>query len=155
MKEVKLQNHQLKGPNYILAYIDGSCLDNPRGPAAAAAILHYRGREKEVSRFLGPGTNNMAELNAVKLALETIKTRTIPVHIYTDSTYVIGMLTKGWNAKKNTKLVKQIKKLMAEYGQIKFIKIKGHSSNRYNNRADLLAKETARKGKSIGQPPKG
>lgn len=124
----------------IHIYADGACSGNP-GPAGIGVLLIYRSYKKEISEYIGHGTNNIAELTAIKRALETIKKskRNIPIKLYLDSNYVIGLFTKNWKAKKNIELIESIKKLLKEFENIEFIKVKGHSSNKGNNRADRLA----------------
>lgn len=60
-------------PDYIL-YTDGGSRGNP-GPAGSGAyITDGSGKMlKEATQFLGNTTNNVAEWNAVVLALETLK----------------------------------------------------------------------------------
>ncbi|MFQ6104167.1 MAG: ribonuclease HI family protein [Candidatus Glassbacteria bacterium] len=54
-------------------YIDGASRGNP-GPSGAGIVIEVPGGEKrEVSRYLGERTNNQAEYEAFKLALEELK----------------------------------------------------------------------------------
>ena len=132
----------------VVIYTDGSCKHNP-GPAGAAALLTYRGRRKLVSRFLGEGTNNIAELEAIRLALDMMKDRKIPIDLYTDSTYVIGVLTKGWKAKKNNELVMELRELVALFPNLRLLKVKGHAGNPDNELVDELAGAAADTGQGI------
>jgi ribonuclease HI len=124
----------------VKIYTDGACSGNP-GPAAAAALLRYQGKEKELSRYLGLATNNIAELTAVQIALEAIKDRSLPVDLHTDSTYVIGVLTLGWSAKANQELIAAIRRLIATFSDLRFIKVKGHAGVADNERVDELARQ--------------
>lgn len=62
-------------------------------------------------------TNNIAELTAIKLALELLNELEQndllsvgrKIHIFTDSQYCNGLLMKGWVAKKNQDLVAEIR----------------------------------------------
>ena len=85
------------------------------------------------------GTNNIAELEAIKTGLSEIKNPDLPVRIYTDSSYAMGLLTLGWKPKKNTALVLSIKDLIKKFKDIEFVKIKGHSGHIENEMADRLA----------------
>ena len=123
----------------IKIFTDGACTGNP-GPAASAALLMYRGREKELARYLGEGTNNIAELDAISLGLEAVRTRHLPVNVYSDSTYAIGVLQKGWRAKKNREQIAELRRLMATFDDLRLIKVKGHSGIPENERVDELAK---------------
>ena len=129
----------------IHIYTDGACSGNP-GPAGIGVFLFYKSHKKEISEFIGHATNNIAELTAIKRGLETVKEkkRNMPIKIYSDSGYAIGLFTKGWNASKNVELVNSIKQLIKEFKNITFIKVKGHSNIRGNNVVDRLAKTAIR-----------
>ncbi|HNR12104.1 MAG TPA: ribonuclease H [Thermodesulfobacteriota bacterium] len=124
----------------IIVYTDGACTGNP-GPAGIGIILTYRGQRKELSRFIGSGTNNIAELTAILLALKEIKNSAIPVFLYTDSAYACGVLLMGWKPKKNQDLIQKIKAEMARFASLTIIKVKGHAGNEENERADQLARQ--------------
>lgn len=128
----------------IHIFADGACTGNP-GPAGIGAVLIYNGHTRPLSQFLGEATNNIAELTAVKTALEAITDKTIPVHLHLDSTYVIGLLSKNWKAKKNIKLVNDLRDLTAQFKTIKFKKVKAHSGDHYNSQADALARNAIKK----------
>jgi ribonuclease HI len=72
----------------IHVFTDGACSGNP-GPAGVGVVLYYNEHKKEISKFIGNATNNIAELTAIKIGLEAIKStyRNLPVIIYTDSAY--------------------------------------------------------------------
>jgi len=70
----------------VEAHTDGACLGNP-GPGGHAALLRYRGKEREVVGGEALTTNNRMELNAVIKALSSLK-RNCDVTIHTDSEYV-------------------------------------------------------------------
>jgi len=54
----------------MIAYADGCCLGNPGKMGAGVVIVHGGKVVKEISRFLGMGTNNIAEYTAVLIAVE-------------------------------------------------------------------------------------
>ena len=97
-------------------------------------------------------TNNRMELLAVIKALEAIKKNELPVHIYSDSQYVINTVQKGWlhnwirtdfkGGKKNKDLWLQYHQLSKKFN-IEFTWVKGHAANPHNNRCDVLATEAA------------
>lgn len=122
----------------IIIYTDGASAGNP-GPSGIGVVMDYRGKRKFISRYIGNATNNIAELKAVKTALENIKKKDIPVRLFTDSSYVQGLLEYKWKANKNTELVEEIRKLMAGFKDILIIKCKGHSGIKDNELADKLA----------------
>ncbi|MFO7839063.1 MAG: ribonuclease H [Desulfosalsimonadaceae bacterium] len=131
--------------NAICVYTDGASSGNP-GPSGIGALLCYGSREREISEYIGIATNNIAELMAVKAALEAIQRKDLPVRLYTDSSYVHGLLTKGWKAKKNQELVAELRSLCRKFQDIKFVKVAGHAGNEGNERADRLATSAIKKG---------
>ncbi len=124
----------------IRIYTDGASSGNP-GPSGSGVVMLYGEHRKELSKYLGNTTNNVAELTAIQMALEHLKTTTKTVVIYTDSSYALGVLTKGWKAKKNRSLIEKIKKQMKPFKALSFIKVAGHAGIPENERADQLAVE--------------
>ena len=59
----------------IVAYADGACSGNP-GPCGAGIVLIDGRSRRELSAFLGEGTNNIAELTAIELAITAMLTLT-------------------------------------------------------------------------------
>ncbi len=123
----------------IVVYTDGACSGNP-GPAGSGVVLIWGKHRKEISRYLGTGTNNIAELVAIQIALETITNKNLPVKLHTDSSYSIGVLKQGWKAKKNQELIENIRQLVAQYPRLELIKVRGHHGVPENERADELAR---------------
>ncbi len=134
----------------VTIYTDGACSGNP-GAGGWGAILMADGRKKEFSGFEKETTNNKMELTAVIEALGKLK-KPCNVELYSDSAYVVNAITLGWleNWKKNgwrgsdKKPVKNIDLWLALDGllmehNVKFIKVKGHADNEFNNRCDALA----------------
>jgi len=123
----------------IRLYTDGACSPNP-GPAGAGVLMKYKQHEKRISKFLGVATNNIAELTAVKIALEAVTDNSKPLVIYTDSQYTIGVLSNPtWNPKKNKKLIAEIKDILTTFKSVDFQWVKGHSGNIENEIVDQLA----------------
>ncbi len=134
----------------VAIYTDGACSYNP-GPGGWGAILMYNGSEKRISGGDANTTNNKMELIAVINALSCLKEK-CKVRLYSDSAYVVNAFVQGWleNWKsngwkkqnkrvKNVELWQQLDKLV-NYHQVEFIKVKGHSDNKYNNECDKLAR---------------
>ncbi len=122
----------------ILVYTDGASSGNP-GHSGIGVFFKYKSHEKELSKYIGIATNNIAELEAIKAGLLELKNTDKPVRIFTDSSYAYGLLVLGWKAKKNIPLVQEIKKIILNFKDLKFIKVKGHSGDESNERADTLA----------------
>jgi ribonuclease HI len=135
----------------ILLYTDGSSRGNP-GPGGYGAILLWGSHRKELSQGYRLTTNNRMELLAVIAGLEAITKRHIPITVYSDSQYVVNAIEKGWlnnwiktnfkGDKKNPDLWKKYYELSQNFS-IKFVWVKGHANNPYNNRCDELATAAA------------
>lgn len=139
----------------VKIYTDGACSGNP-GPGGWGAILMHGDAEKELSGGEAETTNNRMELTAVIAALEALK-EPCEVELYTDSQYVsnainLGWLQswekKGWRRKdgpvKNPDLWQRLLPLLERH-RVRFIWVKGHAENEYNNRCDELAVAQSRK----------
>lgn len=135
----------------IIIYTDGSSRGNP-GPGGYGAILMYGDKRKELSQGYRKTTNNRMELMAVIAALEALKKQELNITIYTDSQYIVNALNQGWlnkwmatnfsKGKKNKDLWVRFYNLYKQHN-IKFVWVKGHAENIYNNRCDVLATTAA------------
>jgi ribonuclease HI len=122
----------------IHIYTDGASSGNP-GPAGIGALLIYNENRKQISQSIGIATNNVAELSAIKIAISHLKRHDLPVRIFSDSSYAIGVLTKARTPQANKELVLEIKRLIQKFRELKFIKVKGHAGIKENEVADFLA----------------
>lgn len=129
----------------IQAWTDGACTGNP-GPCGYGVVLHGEHFCTEVSQYIGRGTNNIAELLAIGVAIELTEQHEGLVEVHTDSNYCIGVLTKGWKAKANQELIRWIKGL-AKGRSLRFVKVKGHAGIPLNERADVLATSAVEHGR--------
>lgn len=94
--------------NQLTIHTDGGSRGNP-GPAASAAVFLDENKQvvNQVSRFLGPATNNEAEYQAVILALETILqnpetySKITTLNFVLDSELVVKQLTGLYKIKKS------------------------------------------------------
>jgi ribonuclease HI len=139
----------------IEIYTDGACLGNP-GRGGWAAVLLHKDNRKEISGGESLTTNNRMELRAAIEGLRALK-KTSNVIIYTDSKYVMDGITKwifnwkknGWKGadKKPIKNVDLWQDLDIEVSkhQLKWVWVKGHSGNKFNEIADVLARSAAEK----------
>lgn len=123
----------------VVVYADGGCSGNP-GPAGLGVVVDDDGVRKELSEYLGHGTNNVAELTAILRVAELYAGDPRPIEIRTDSQYSIGVLSKGWKAKANTELVAEVKRALAKLPDVHLIYVPGHSGFAGNERADELAR---------------
>jgi ribonuclease HI len=138
----------------IVIYTDGSSRGNP-GPGGYGALLMWGTKVKEIGEAYRKTTNNRMELLAVIKALASLKTKEIPIHIYTDSKYIVDSVVKKWldnwirtdfkGGKKNKDLWMEYYAL-AKTMHITFHWVKGHAENKYNNRCDEIATQLADSG---------
>jgi ribonuclease HI len=136
----------------IQIYTDGAARGNP-GLAGWGAILMMDGKEVELGGRMDHATNNIMELSAPIEALKYLKANKIQgnIEIVSDSKYVILGITEwignwiknGWrNAAKKPVLNKELWEKLYELNQEfkpKWTYVKGHSENKHNERADVIA----------------
>ena len=137
--------------NDIVCFTDGACRGNP-GPCGAGCVVSFNGKKYEDSEPLGYHTNNIGELWAIWLALKTTNQNMTPefkdskIRIVSDSQYTIGVLSKGWNAKKNTELIGWIKALISKtHNDVSFHWVGAHSGVPDNETADQLASDAGKR----------
>ncbi len=140
----------------VIMYTDGSSRGNP-GPGGYGTILMAGQRTKELSHGYRKTTNNRMELMAVIAGLEAMKKTGLNITIYSDSQYVVKAVKEGWlnkwlatnfaKGKKNKDLWVRFYDLSTRH-KLKFVWVKGHADNPYNNRCDELA-TTAADGKNL------
>ena len=130
----------------VLIYTDGASRGNP-GPGGFGAVMLYGTLRKELSEGFRLTTNNRMELLSVIAALEALKKENTTVTIYSDSKYVVDSVEKKWvfgwekknfKQKKNTDLWIRFLNVYRKQN-VKFVWVKGHASNKENNRCDELA----------------
>ena len=126
-------------PDAIHIWTDGACEGNP-GPAGLGVVIIDGKEHRELSEYLGQGTNNIAELSAILRGLESIEDRKRPVIVYSDSQYSIGLLSQNWKAKANAELVAKLRGLVRQFTDLRFVKVAAHSGIPLNERVDELAR---------------
>ena len=130
----------------ICIFTDGASSGNP-GPSGIGVFLRFGEYEKEISKYIGMATNNLAELEAIRTGLSAVKNKDLPVRVLTDSSYAYGVLVLGWKARKNQEIIKSIKQMLSQFRDLEFIKVKGHAGIEGNEKADLLATSAIEEGK--------
>ncbi len=130
----------------ISIYADGASRGNP-GPGGYGAVMLYGTLRKELSDGFRLTTNNRMELLGVIAALEALKKEDTTVTVYSDSKYVVDSVEKKWvfgwekknfKEKKNSDLWIRFLNVYRKH-KVKFIWVKGHHTNKENNRCDELA----------------
>lgn len=143
----------------VTIYCDGACSGNP-GPGGWGAVLLRLGKNREViikelSGCMDDTTNNQMELTAAIEALRALR-RPCRVKLYSDSQYVITGFTewlpmwikKGWRKKRgkieNADLWRDLLSAASDH-EIEWNWVKGHDGDIYNERADKLAVQAAKR----------
>jgi ribonuclease HI len=134
----------------VTIYTDGGADPNPgTGGWAAILIDPVSDKTRELSGGEPRTTNNRMELTAAIRGLEALK-QPCKVRMITDSQYLRkgvtqwlqGWIARGWKRKdgelQNEDLWRRLSELIKEH-QISWDWVKGHTGNRWNERADQLA----------------
>ena len=129
-----------------VAYVDGS-YDSATNQFSCGVVLFYNGKEEHFSELFND--TRLAEMNnvageikgsekAIRYCLDkNIKSLTI----YHDYNGIAKWCTGEWQAKKEgTKAYKAFYDEAVKNIDIYFVKVKGHSGDKYNEIADQLAK---------------
>lgn len=127
----------------IKIYADGACRGNQfaENIGGYGVVLLYGEYKKELKGAFKNTTNNKMEILSVIEGLKALKRYDLPIEVYSDSQYVVNTINLNWNKKVNLDLWEELYNYMGKTKNIKFIKVKGHSDNEFNNRVDKLANE--------------
>jgi ribonuclease HI len=152
----------MASPADVEIFTDGACSGNP-GPGGWAAILRFRGVEKELSGGTAATTNNRMELSAAIAGLEALK-RPCRVRVYTDSQYLRDGITRWmplWKSRnwrtadkqpvKNVDLWQRLDQAAAPH-TIEWIWVRGHAGHPENTRADALARAAIPQPADVPEP---
>lgn len=147
---------------HIIAYTDGSC-SNP-GVGGYAAIMKCNGQERIVRGHRIQTTNNRMELQPMISVIDWIdahQKKPCEITFYTDSKYIMdcalgknkdGSKRKvGWfKGRDNEDLwMEFISKVSKGKHVIKWVKVKAHSGDELNERANLIAIEERIKARHV------
>lgn len=135
--------------NDIHIYTDGACAGNP-GPGGWGVVLIAGNRYKDLCGGSAKDTtNNRMELQAAIEGLKALKIKDWPVHLYTDSKYVVQGITEWiiewkqhkWAKIANKDLWLELDALNQQFDNIEWRWLKGHAGHPLNERADKLAQK--------------
>ena len=150
----------------IQIYCDGSTSSNGQIGARGGygAVILYNGEEHHIyGRVSGDATNQICEIWAAIVGINTALANFSKelredrrIEVYSDSAYVVNCINDQWykkwqvNGWKNSQrqpvanqpLWEKLINLLP-YADLTFIKVKGHTGNIYNEKADELARAGA------------
>lgn len=131
-------------------FIDGACLGNP-GPAGIGVVLRDgpEGAPRQLSKFLGPATNNLAEYLALVYALqEALRLRYRDVTVKSDSELLVRQTTGVYKVRDpQLRLLQGLVRHLAE--GFRTFRIE-HIPREQNTQADRLAGEAVKRGSAAG-----
>jgi ribonuclease HI len=141
-------------PGAITIYTDGGCRGNP-GPGGYGAIIIDREKRIELSEGFRLTTNNRMELTSCIAALRGLPPPAAVI-LYSDSSYVVNGIRKGWarkwrandwmrtksEAAENSDLWEQLLELCDRH-HVEFVWVRGHAGQPENERCDALATAAA------------
>ena len=143
-------------PGAVIVFTDGGCINNP-GPGGYGVVILANGERQELSGGYRLTTNNRMESMAAVVALEKLQGCKTAIDLYSDSSYLVNGVVKGW-AKKwrgngwlkadggaalNVDLWQRLLELIDTL-DVRFHWVKGHNGNEGNERCDQLAVAAAR-----------
>lgn len=135
-------------------YTDGSANPNPGKGGFGVVVIDNNNIIEKYSEQRNFTTNNEMELEAILYAIKKYGKQSFSVPlVYSDSAYAINIFTQwmyGWERRgwlkadnkepENLTLIKEYYKLCQQGYKIDLQKVKGHSGDKYNEMADMLAK---------------
>lgn len=142
----------------LIAYVDGS-YDHSQKKFSYGMVLIWQGSEKYFAEAYTDSSlismrNVAGEIKGAKAAMDyAINHSYKKIAIYYDYEGIEKWCTGEWAAKKEgTKAYCQFFERAKKSLQIKFVKVKGHSSDLHNDMADMLAKTALGIGDGSFQP---
>ncbi|MBQ9437367.1 MAG: reverse transcriptase-like protein [Lachnospiraceae bacterium] len=139
-----------------IAYVDGSFSDEEKAFASGAVILfdgkEFQFSERRTDANLISMRNVAGEIVAAWRAMKYCLDNGIEeLELYHDYEGVAAWCTGRWKTnKEGTKAYRNYYLRIKEKLKVRFIKVKGHSGDKYNDLADKLAKEAL-----FGNPTEG
>lgn len=148
-------------PDAIIVYTDGGSINNP-GPGGYGIVIERAGKRQEISGGFRHTTNNRMEMMAAIVGLRELQNCGKKVFLYSDSSYLVNGITKGWAKKWRSKgwrkgdgepvlnidLWKELLELLDDV-DVLFNWVKGHAGNELNERCDRLAVSAARQAEMV------
>ena len=136
------------GANSVIAYVDGSY--NQKLKVYGSGVVYITDdKELELMKSYDDSyhihRNVAGEVKASELAIEkAIEDKKEQIIIYHDYQGIASWANGDWKTNNNlTKAYKSFIDQAKKKIKIDFVKVKGHSNDKYNDKADQLAKEAA------------
>lgn len=130
-----------------IAYVDGSYKKETKEFSYGAVIFwegnEYYFSERYDDKDLAEMHNVAGEIKGSERAMQfALENNINKLTIYHDYEGIAKWCTGAWEAKKEgTKAYKKFYESVKEKVHVEFVKVKGHSGDKYNDLADRLAKE--------------
>jgi ribonuclease HI len=122
----------------LTIYTDGASRNNPGEAGAGVFITGENGTVREIARYLGTTTNNIAEYTAAIIGLENaISLKASSVKLFADSELLVKQLNGQYKVKNEglKPLYARAKELIARIGKVEV----RHVRRDQNKEADALA----------------
>ena len=150
-KEVKFErntsSYDVQDSKTIIAYVDGSYNNNTQEFSYGMVILRdgqeLKFSEKIIDNDLAAMRNVAGEIKGAEAAMRyALSEKCEKVIIYYDYEGISKWCLGDWQAKKDgTKAYKEFYDSIKGLLKVEFVKVKGHSNDKYNDMADILAKQ--------------
>ena len=137
----------LKGRNCVKIYVDGSYNSTAREFSYGMVVLSKEGEETYSQKFddvsLAAMHNVAGEIKGAQAAMQYALDHQIPaIEIYHDYEGIAKWCLGLWKTnKEGTKAYKEFYEMASRQVKISFVKVAGHSNDKYNDMADELAKK--------------
>ncbi len=140
----------------LVIYTDGGAINNP-GPGGYGIVICNGEGRRQLSGGFRLTTNNRMEMTACLVALREVAGSGRPIVLYSDSSYLVNGIAKGWaqswrkrgwrksdgSAALNVDLWAELLDLL-EQENVTFRWVKGHAGHELNEVCDRLAVAAAR-----------
>ena len=153
LNKIKQDLHQ----GYLVAYVDGSF--NNETDEFSYGVLIFDKNSNEIELYekfkhkdYGQSKNIAGEIYGVLVALDwALSHEYSKIKIYHDYEGLSKWATGEWKANKEVSkhYIKVLKEKFYGYIDYEFVKVKGHSNNPYNDKADKLAEQAIKGNKKI------
>ncbi|SHK24558.1 ribonuclease H1 domain-containing protein [Paramaledivibacter caminithermalis] len=131
----------------VIAYVDGS-YDSKTHQYGSGVVILYKEEKITISKLgdnkdLADMRNVAGEIKGAEIAMEfALKEKASSLTIYHDYEGIEKWCSGSWKARKaGTMKYKEYYDEVSDKVKIKFVKVKAHSGDKYNEEADQLAKK--------------